>query len=110
MFGERRINLQLSVRAKDFIDRFKAKSNLSKPILALTWSGRSGQTEERWTIGLYDLPEVREGWLGVAPEFEFVVIQDWIFDKIDNKVLDFDEDTGFVAILPRIQSEASDPK
>ena len=100
MFGERKVNLQLTERTREFLNRFKAKSKLSSPILGIAWSQVSRETTERWTIGLYDRKDVREGWLGIAPEFEFVVIQDWILGELDNKTLDFDDDAGTVTVEP----------
>jgi hypothetical protein len=98
MFGERKINLQLTQRTREFLDRFKAKSKLDSPILGISWSRVSNESNERWTIGLYDRKDVREGWLGIAPEFEFIVIQEWVLDELDDKVLDFDDARGVVTI------------
>jgi hypothetical protein len=39
-------------------------------------------------IGLYERENVREGWLGIADAFQFVVIQEWLFDRLDGKTLD----------------------
>ena len=100
MFGERKVNLLLTTRTQEFLDRFKAKSKLNSPILGIGWSRVSRETTERWTIGLYDRKDVREGWLGIAPEFEFIVIQDWILDELDNKTLDFDDAAGTVTVEP----------
>jgi len=98
MFGERKVNLQLSKRTQAYLERFKANSKLSDPVLGLAWAGIPGETEERWTIGLYDRKDIREGWMGITPEFDFIVIQEWVLDQVDNKVLDFDERTGTITL------------
>ena len=100
MFGKRQINLQLTQRTKAFVDRFKLTSNLTNPILGITWSRVSDEPNERWTLGLYERQDVHEGWLGVAPEFDFVAIQEWIFDELENRTLDFDNATGLVTLSP----------
>lgn len=106
MFGERKVNLQLSGRAREFIERYKAVSGLRSPILGLTWGRFSEESEERWSIGFYDRKDVREGWLGITPEFEFVVIQEWILDAVQNRVMDVDGDQGIVTFEPPVQVEA----
>ena len=39
-------------------------------------------------IGLYERDRVREGWLGIAGDFSFVVIQERLFDQLEGKTLD----------------------
>ena len=106
MFGERQINLQLTERANDFIERNKVKSGLQSPILGLGWGTFSKESEERWSIGFYGRKDVREGWLGITPTFEFVVIQEWILDAVDNRIMDIDHDKGIVTFDPPVQVEA----
>ena len=88
MFGERHVNLSVTDRAKTWIDRFKAQSGLRSPIVKLGWARWTDESADHWMIGLYDRNDVREGWLGIAPDLEFVVIQEWILDAVDNKTLD----------------------
>lgn len=106
MFGERKVNLQLTERAREFIERYKATCGLRSPILGLTWGRFSKEPEERWSIGFYDRKDLREGWLGITPEFEFVVIQEWVLNAVDNRVMDVDGDKGVVTFDPPVQVEA----
>jgi hypothetical protein len=82
------------------------KSNLRSPVLSIGWSRFNQEPGERWFVGFYDRKDVREGWLGVAPEFEFVVIQEWILDAVDNRVMDIDDDRGTVTFDPPAKVEA----
>jgi hypothetical protein len=100
MFGEQKVNLRVTDRTRAFLDRFKARSRLDDPVLGISWGRVGHETDERWTIGLYDRKDLREGWLGIAPDFDFVVVQDWALKALDDKVLDFDEDTGIVTVAP----------
>jgi len=101
VFGERKVNLQLTERAKEFIERYKAKTNLKSPILSIGWAKFNRETEERWYVGFQDRNDVREGWVGIAPDFEFVVVQEWILDQMDDRVLDIDDGRGMVTVQPR---------
>jgi hypothetical protein len=88
MFGERKVSLQFTERAKDYIERFKATAGLRDPILTIKWSKWSDEPFERWMIGFNDRSRVQEGWLGITPELEFVVIQEWVLDALEGKTLD----------------------
>lgn len=44
--------------------------------------------------------DVREGWVGHAPGFDFVVIQEWVLDALDKQLLDFDDRAGVVTLTP----------
>lgn len=101
MFGERKVNLRLTDRARTFVERFKASSNLKSPILSIGWGRFGRESEERWSIGLYDRSDLREGWRGIAPDFDFIVIQEWILDAVDNKVLDIDGKKGVATVEPQ---------
>ena len=91
MFGERRVDLQVTKRAKTVLDRWANASKLHSPILGIQWSLVKGHKYHKWGVGFYERHDVSEGWLGIAPEFEFIVIQEWILDKVDKKILDIDE-------------------
>ncbi|HZR02002.1 MAG TPA: hypothetical protein VFA81_02370 [Burkholderiales bacterium] len=91
MFGERNVNLKLSDRAKEHISELMAHSGLKSPILSIKWAKWNDEPTEHWVIGFYERERVQEGWLGKAPEFEFVVIQEWVFDSLDGKLLDIGE-------------------
>jgi hypothetical protein len=94
MFGERKVNLQLTDRAREFIEHSKASAKLKSPILSIGRVRFSGDTEDRWTIGFYERSDVREGWRGITPHFDFVVIQEWILDALDSKTLDVIDENG----------------
>ena len=62
-------------------------------MVGISWVRPSGAPREGWGIGFYDRARIDElpGWLFIAPEFEFWVVQEWILYKFDNKVLDINE-------------------
>ena len=88
MFGERHLTVHLTDQAREWIEQFKAKSGLRKPIPSFQWSRVRGEPKEKLMIGLYEMDNVQEGWLGIAGEFQFVVIQEWLFDRLDGKTID----------------------
>lgn len=88
MFGERHLRLQLTDRARKWFDDYMSTSGLKDPIPCLQWSRVRGDSHEQLMIGLYERDRVREGWLGIAGEFRFVVIQEWLFDQLEGKTLD----------------------
>jgi|JI10StandDraft_1071094.scaffolds.fasta_scaffold161572_3 hypothetical protein len=92
MFGERKINLHVTERAQAVITRWSKASKLPSPILGIKWSLVRGHRRHKWGIGFYERSEVYEGWLGIAPDFEFIVVQEWLFDRIDNATLDIDDE------------------
>jgi len=92
MFGKRHLALQLTSHARKWIDDYKAKSGLRDPIPTIHWSRVRGEAEEQLMIGLYEYDNVREGWLGIAEDFQFVVIQEWLFDRLEGKTLDLIHD------------------
>jgi hypothetical protein len=88
MFGERHLQLQLTDRARKWFDEYMSSSGLSNPIPMLQWSRVRGESDEQLMIGLYERDRVREGWLGIAGDFSFVVIQEWLLDRLEGKTLD----------------------
>jgi|SRR5215831_924485 len=88
MFGERHISLRLTDRAQEWIKNFTENAGLREPIPLLQWSRIRGEEHEQLMIGVYERANVREGWLGIADGFQFVVIQEWLFDRLDGKTLD----------------------
>jgi hypothetical protein len=88
MFGERHLTLALTPGAQQWIEDYKARSGLKNPIPTFHWSRVRGEPQEQLMIGLYERENVREGWLGIADAFQFVVIQEWLFDRLDGKTLD----------------------
>jgi len=92
MFGERKVDLHVTERAKVVLERWAKDSKLQAPILGISWGIVKGHQHYKWRLGFYERKDVSEGWLGIAPDFEFIVIQEWVFDKIDKKILDIDEE------------------
>ena len=80
------------------------KAQLRSPIFGVLWVGKYDYPRGKWISGLYDRADDIPGWLGIAPEFEFVVVQEWVLDKVDNKVLDID-DKGRITIEPQDAQE-----
>ena len=91
LFGRRNVNLKITSRAREAIERYKQSSKLANPLLKIGWGKWSDETTERWTIGFYDRNKIQEGWVGSTDEFEFVVIQEWILDALDGKTIDISE-------------------
>lgn len=90
MFGRRNVDLRLSDRAKDWITHYVTNSTVKQPILGIlvgAWAGES----PKLTLGIYDRAKVYEGWIGVCPDLEFVVINEDIFDQLNGKTLDITE-------------------
>lgn len=100
MFGERQVNLQITDRTRASLTRLIARSKLAEPILSISKGRFNDEAEERWSLGLYDRKGLREGWIGISPEFEFVVIQEWVLEALDNQLLDFDEAAGELTLSP----------
>ncbi|MEO8165889.1 MAG: hypothetical protein ABI619_10895 [Betaproteobacteria bacterium] len=92
MFGERAVNLKLTDRARERISQWKASSKLQSPVLSIKWAKWNDEPSERWVIGFHERSRVQEGWLGITPEFEFIVIQERVLDSLDGKTLDIGED------------------
>ena len=95
-FGERKIDLQVTERAQDVLDKQAEDTELSCPILGITWGKTGGHRYYKLDLGFFDGTEINEGWLGIAPDFDFIVIQEWILDRIDGKILDIDENKKFI--------------
>ena len=88
MFGERHLSLQITDRARTWINDYTQRAGLRDPIPLFQWSRIRGEDNEQLMIGVYERGNVREGWLGIAGDFQFVVIQEWLFDRLDGKTLD----------------------
>ena len=98
LFGERHVNLQLTERAAVAIARLLRAAPVREPLLGI-WLARHGADEpERLSFGVYERADFREGWLGTSPQLQFAVIQDWLLDDLNNKILDYDESDGVITL------------
>jgi hypothetical protein len=99
MFGQQEVDLRLTERARQWIRDYIAHSALQAPIVGILFGHAEGGVD-RLTIGLYDQGQLQEGWLAIAPELRFVVIQDWLLDRLDGSLLDIDERGPFLVSEP----------
>ena len=101
MFGKKNVALTMTERAREIVDAWGKSSKLNSPVIGIAWGRSSGASDDKFDLGFYEhanMPMI-EGWLGIAPEFEFIVIQEWVLDALDNKTLDID-DHGQIVITP----------
>lgn len=98
MFGERNVNLQMTSRTRAFVERFAAQLRLDDPLLTISSSRVHRESIERWVLSMCERRDVREAWIGHAPDFDFAVVQQWALDALDNQLLDFDDRTGVVTL------------
>lgn len=90
MLGQLDSTLRISERALRWITRILAKSTVRNPIAGVIWGKWTTEEAEHWSIGVYDRDTV-EGWLVRSPNLEFVVVQDFLIERLNGKVLDVDE-------------------
>jgi hypothetical protein len=102
MFGSRKIDLRLSPRAERFVQRFRISAKLLNPILVISRVRFNQEDKERWLISLGERTEIREGWIGITSDFDFVVFQECVFDQLDCKILDIDESGSEVVLVDRL--------
>ena len=60
--------------------------------MSIKWGKWNDESVERWIIGFHERDKIHEGWIGFAPEFDFVVIQEWILDSVEGKTIDIEND------------------
>jgi hypothetical protein len=73
--------------------------------------GKIHDTAFRWIIGFDDRDRVTrhgQGWFGITDDFEFHVLQEWILDVVDNRMLDIDQGTPEIIFEPPIPLELID--
>ena len=91
--GCRNVRLMLTPRAQRYIEDWKQKSELEDPIVQIGWGRWNHESEDHWILGLNDKVRMGPdwpGWLGIAPEFQFVVINPMLFDRLDGCIMDID--------------------
>jgi len=87
VLGEFSVNLRLTDEAKQYLSELKSKSQLDNPIPGIGWGKWNHETEDHWMVSLYDRDECA-GWLCKAPEFEFVIINPNLIERLHDRVLD----------------------
>jgi hypothetical protein len=93
--GTRNVRLMLTPRADTFIAEWKRKSGLDDPILDIGWGRWNHESDDHWMLGLHDRAKLGDdwpGWVGIAPEFVFVVINPSLFDRLEGCILDVGPD------------------
>ena len=90
--GEFQVNLRLSDEAKKYISGLKASSKIENPILGISCGRWNHETDDHWFIGLFDRDECA-GWLCKAPEFEFVIVNPDLIERLNDRVLDIRDST-----------------
>ena len=66
------------------------KSTVRNPIAGVIWGKWTTEEAEHWSIGVYD-KETVDGWLVRCPNLQFVVVQDFVVQKLNGKTLDIDQ-------------------
>lgn len=99
MFGEQHLDLTLTERAKEWIKNYKSTSALQDPIVGISWSQVRGEPHHKWMIGLYERAQINEGWLGIAQDFEFIILQDENFERLNHTILDITYDQSGLLVI-----------
>lgn len=89
LYGELGCTLRLSERAKLWIRRMIDESKLPNATAGILWGKWERDPSDYWSIGLYD-KSTAEGWLVKSPDLEFVIVQDFLVERLDGKTLDID--------------------
>jgi hypothetical protein len=87
--GELQCTLRLTEQAKGAVRRMLDDSGTPNATAGILWGKWQDERTEHWSIGLYDR-KTAEGWLVRSPDLEFIVIQDFIVERLDGKTLDID--------------------
>lgn len=89
LHGELQCTLRLTERAKAALGRMIGDSGTPNATAGILWGKWHNERSQHWSIGLYDL-KTAEGWLVKSPDLEFIVVQDFLIEKLDGKTLDID--------------------
>jgi hypothetical protein len=89
ILGELQSTLQVTSRAKAWIENALAETTVPNAILGILWGKWESELSERWSIGIYNRETV-SGWMVSSPEFEFVIVQDFLISRLNGKTLDID--------------------
>ena len=94
MLQKKTIRCQLSPAFKDRIKEHVGSSDLSIPVPSISWGKWEDETDEHFFLGYYErsqLPEQDPIRFVEIDDIEFIIIQDWICDKLEGKRLDINE-------------------
>jgi hypothetical protein len=92
LFGRRSVSVEFTKRAEEGIARMLSEAPVKQPLLGIQWA--STGKDEKWILGVYERENFREGWIGVAGDLEFAVIQEWVLDMLENATVDLDDNDG----------------
>jgi hypothetical protein len=87
VLGEFRVNLHLADEARSFISDLLEGTDIPDPILGIGWGRWNDEKEDRWLLGLYSRARCT-GWLCTTKQFEFVVINPNLVERLDGRTLD----------------------
>lgn len=91
MLERKVVNLRLSDRLREELRQRIAASSLSNPLPGILLGKEESQSYESLVIGLYErekIPKEDPIRLIEADGIEFLVIQDWLCDEFEGKLLD----------------------
>jgi hypothetical protein len=90
MLGNLDSTLVVSQSALEWIQHTLRKSTVRNAIAGIIWGKWTTERAEHWSIGIYD-KETVEGWIVRCANLEFVVVQDFIVERLNGKTLRIDE-------------------
>ena len=102
MLEKRVLNTQIGDRLRTIIAHHARASDLKQPVPSLVLGRSENEPEERLGLGFYercDIPQGEPIRLVEADGIEFLIIQDWLCDELDGKLVDFLD--GKLVVLPQ---------
>jgi hypothetical protein len=90
MRGELESDLEISQSTLEWIRHRLGKSAVMNPILGIVWGKWTTEESQRWSIGIYNR-NTFEGWLVRCPTLEFVIVQDFLLDRLKGMTLEIDD-------------------
>jgi hypothetical protein len=100
MLEKKTINLKIGENLRKRLQERAHDSGLQNPVPCISWGKWSDEKEERFMIGFNErtrLPIKDPIRFIECDGIEFLIIQDWICEKLDGKKLDFFD--GKVAVV-----------
>ena len=86
-------NIQMSSNLKETVTRECDESGLNSPLPSILWGNDGGNSEEYFMLGLYErnlVPSDEPIRIIEIEGMEFLIIQDWICDELEGKILDIE--------------------
>jgi hypothetical protein len=90
MHGELESNLEVPQSTLDWIQYRFSRSTVRNPILGIIWGKWTTEGDQHWSVGVYNR-DTAEGWIVRCPNLEFVIVQDFLLERLNGKILDIDE-------------------